>query len=191
MTKPILYVSSPVPSSPPNLSKELNLLYGALSSDNKRIFVKIYKTLWSAVCPLSRFIRFGGVLHSYWIVDLLRRKYKLDNTDLCMLSFIYHATDSGRKFINSKAIKQGIILPGTVDHTKQDRLVRLKKKGYLIRSVRDPDNWYEYRPGIRTKTYIKLSPSAISLIHSFEQDLHHYLMHTCLNDLRGVQIKKP
>jgi len=181
---------SPSISSPPDLSTELILLYEALTNDNKRLFVRIYRYLWGVVCPMSRFIRYSGVIYSYWLVDHLRRKYDLSVTALSLLSLIYHLTNNGRKTIHSKFIYNNGMRSDIRRESIMQELQRLKQRGYLTRLRRDPDN--KYTPGTQYShpVFVRISTDGVHLIEQIERDLHNILFRTSLDDLRGKQIKK-
>jgi hypothetical protein len=185
---------SPFPSDPsclPDMDKQMTVLYGVLSEDNKRIFVKIYRYLWRSVFPVSRFIGFGGVLYSYWVVDLLRNKYKIKLPSLVLLTYISHLTDKGRKYVHINAVLNGFALSYDKYSTRYTAFKHILRNGFILRSKYNPDN--PHYLGCRTgqPVFISLSSSGASLINAIEHDIHLFLMQTSLDELRGVQIKKP
>ena len=138
------FIYDPSPDSPPSLSPELTILYLGLSENNKTIFRKIYRFLWGVVCPYSRFIKYGGVLYSYWLVDLLRMKYNINTSELSILTFIYHISVNGRKYIHSNQVYFGPATTYLTHQGKQSYLTKLRAKGYILRSHKSPDHKYFY-----------------------------------------------
>jgi len=151
-------------SSPPSLSPELLEMYNSLSDANKQIFVKVFRYLWGVVCPLSRFVRFGGILHSFWAVDQLRDKYGLNDTRLVLLSYLYQVSNAGKKVIHSETVFNSMVLPNVTTSTKRRELFRLRHDGYITRTRRDPARLHYvsgFSPG---NAFIVLLPSGVSLI---------------------------
>ena len=184
------FIYDPSPDSPPSYSPELSILYLGLSENNKTIFRKIYRFLFDVVCPYSRFIRFGGVLYSYWLTDLLRQKYKLNTAELSLLTFIYHISSSGRKYIHSNHVYSGYVATNLTRQGKQSYLTKLRSKGYIKRSHNSPDHPYFYHQNVREKVFIKLTPVSIYLIQDIEKELRSILMRTSLDELAGKTHKK-
>jgi len=177
-------------SSSPSLSPDLLKMYNSLSDVNKQIFVKVFKYLWGVVCPLSRFVRHGGILHSFWAVDQIRDKYGLNDTRLVLLSYLYQVSNAGKKVVHTDTIYNGMILPNIIESTKRRELFKLKHDGYINRTRRDPSRLHYvsgFSPG---NAFIILLPSGVSLIEKFEKELYNLLLQSSLNDLTGAN-KKP
>ena len=189
MTKKGKYDDLP-PGVPPPLTSELNYLYQSLDSNNRIIFIKVFKFLWGVVCPASRFIAYSGVLHSYWVVDLLRARHNLTPSYLALLTYIYHATNKGKTFIHSRVLYSGVVLPGVLTVTIQQYISHLIRRGYLIRSQYKPASASLPRSYSGHSIFIRLSPSGVRLIESIEKDLYKILMNTSLNELTGATNKK-
>ena len=178
------------PGSPPVLSTELNELYNSLDVSNRIIFVRVFKFLWGVVCPASRFITYSGVLHSYWVVDLLRERYNLSPSYLSLLTYIYYATDKGKIFIHSKVLYSGVVLPGVLPASIGHYISYLIKCGYLIRSQHKPATKFAARSFAYRPEFIRLTTAGVRLIESIEKDLYKILMNTSLNELTGAINKK-
>ena len=121
------------PGVPPSLSPELTELYQSLNDNNRVIFVKVFRFLWGVVCPLSRFTGYSGVLHSYWIVDLLRERSGLPPSYLAILTYVYHVTNKNKTFIHSRVLYSGVVLPGVLLSSVRQYVSNLIKLGYLTR----------------------------------------------------------
>lgn len=175
--------------SPPSLSSELNYLYQSLDVNNRIIFIKVFKFLWGVVCPASRFLSYSGVLHSYWVVDLLRERYALTPSYLSILSYLYHVTNKNKSFVRSSVVYDNI-LPHVLHTTKTWYIADLIKRSYLIRSQYKPASTFLPRSYCRHAVFIRLSPAGVRLIESIEKDLHNILMRTSMDELTGTANKK-
>ena len=137
-----------------------------------------------------RFKKFGELFYSYWIVDLLRESYNLKTWELSLLSFIYHVSDRGRKYIYSNQVYSGYVATNLTRQGKQSYLTKLRSKGYIKRSHNSPDLPYFYHQNVREKVFIKLTPVSIYLIQDIEKELRSILMRTSLDELAGKTHKK-
>jgi len=181
---------TPPPGSTPPLNPELNTLYNGLDENNKAVFIKVFKFLWGCVCPLSRFIGFSGVLHSFWAVDLLRDQSGLTTSQLSLLTFIYQATDKGKNYILVKSILAGPVVPHLATISKGQTITNLRRLGYLTCAHHIPATATLPRSYSRHCLFIRLSPSGVRLIEDIEKDLHNILMRTSLDELTGTTNKK-
>ena len=81
-------------------------------------------------------------------------------------------------------------MPGVKTQSKQQYISELVRRGYVVRSFRNPDNPH-YKISFRSHpVFIRLTPSGIALITGIEKDLYKLLLNTSLNDLTGVNNKK-
>lgn len=177
--------------SPPSLPPVLLSLYSGLNEENKQIFYKMFRFIWGEVVPLSRFVKYGGLLYSYWAVDLLRERLGLVPSELSLLSYLYHISKNGRLYIHSEVIYNSSICPGALRHTLENRLRDLKVKGFVTRSTRNPGEPYrQSSQHNKQAVFIKLSPSGIYLIEQMEKDLYKILVNSSFEDLAGTK-KKP
>jgi hypothetical protein len=177
-------------ADPPSLSPALTTLYSTLSPDNKQIFVKVFKFLWSVVIPARRFTDSGGMLYSFWLVDLLRHRSGLSSSELSLLTYLYQVTEKGNKTIHSNIIYNGMLLPDNIRVSKQRLLNGFKRKGYIIRLTRDPSVPYLRRSISQQPVFIKLTSSGVRLIEGIEKELRKILINSSLDDLTGAN-KKP
>jgi len=181
---------SAIPDSPPSLSPTLLTTYLSLNSDMRRLFVKIYHQLWEYVCPLNRFVKHGGVLYSYWAVDLLRLRAGLTSSELAVLAYLYHLSNGGRNVVHSEKVYSEAVLPDLIYTSKQQLLHDIKGKGYINRLTRDPATPYLQRSVAWRPVFIKLTPDGIQLIEDMEKDLYKILVNNCSNDLTTGSYKK-
>jgi hypothetical protein len=175
------------PSSPPALSPDLLIDFNTLSDTDKKLFLKMYNYLWGCVAPAGRFVGYGGVLYTFWAVDLLRSRSAVSSLDLAILTYIYHLTNKGRKFIKSKILYKGAYLFGMSEKLFIEKLSRVKAAGYLARSSYDPAR--KYNPGLKQKSFISLSSQGVQLIETMEKDLYKILIDGVYNDLTGQHKK--
>lgn len=174
----------------PSLSPSLHLLYLNLTKDNQRLFIKVYKYLWGVVCPLSRFVKYSGVLYSFWAVDRLRHRFNLSTSQLAALSYIYQVTNKGANIIHSNVVYNGMLLPHVLLGAKQHILSGLVSLGYVSRSTKDASAPYLSRSYSSHPVFIRLTSSGVALIEGIEKDLYGLLLNTSLNELTGTN-KKP
>jgi len=174
----------------PPLSSSLKIIYSNLNSDMKRVFLKIYRHIWDAVCPLSRFVGYSGVLYSYWAVDRLRLRAGLTTSELAVLAYLYQLSKGGRNVVHSDKVYSGAVLPDLTLRTKQTLLYDIKEKKYITRSTSDPSAPYLQRSHSRQAVFIHLSPSGMALIEGIEKGLYKLLLKTSLDEITGAN-KKP
>lgn len=174
----------------PPLSSPLQIIYSNLDCNMRRVFLKIYRHIWDAVCPLSRFTGHGGVLNLYWAVDLFRLRYVLTASELSVLTYLYQLSDGGRNVVHSDKVYLGAVLPDLTLRTKQTLLYDIKEKGYITRSTSDPSQPYLSLSHSRQAVFIRLSSSGVALIKGIEKDLYKLLLNTSLNEITGIN-KKP
>jgi len=186
-----MFQSTEMTSSPPPLSPSLLTAYSTLNSDMRRLFDKVYHQLWNYVCPLSRFVKYGGVLYSYWAVDLLRHRAGLTSSELAVLAYLYQLSSGGRKVVHSDKVYSDSVLPDLIYASKQQLLHDIKSKGYIIRLTRDPITPYLQRSVAFRPVFIKLTPSGVRLIEGMEKDLYKILVNNCRDDLTTGLNKKP
>lgn len=175
----------PAPSLPPSLSS----VYSSLSPDMQKVFIRVFRFLWNYVCPLSRFIGHGGVLYSYWAIDMLRVKIDLTPSELSMLAYLYQVTDKGNKTIHSDIIYNSIILPHILIQSKQGILNDLKHKRFISRSTRDASQPYLSRSYQKQPVFISLTPAGVRLIEGIEKDLYKILVNSSLDELTRANKK--
>lgn len=176
----------PAPSLPTSLSS----VYSSLSPDMQKVFIRVFRFLWNYVCPLSRFIGHGGVLYSYWAIDMLRVKIDLTPSELSMLAYLYQITDQGNSTIHSDIIYNSAILPHLVMASKQGILNDLKHSGYISRFTHDSSAPYLQRSFSRQPVFIRLTSKGVGVILGIEKDLYRLLLNTSLNEITGAN-KKP
>jgi hypothetical protein len=172
--------------SPPPLTPSLNSAYLSFNSDMRRLFVKIYHHLWNYVNPLSRFTGHGGVLYSFWVVDLLRVRLGLTSSELAILSYLYQITDKGTNTIHSDSIYNSAVLPHVLKQSKGAILYDLKCKGFISRSTRNLSEPYLSRSYSSHPLFISLTSSGVRVIEGIEKDLYKILLNTSLNELTGT-----
>jgi hypothetical protein len=171
---------------PPNLSSPLKIIYFNLNSDMRRVFLKIYRNIWDAVCPLSHFVGYGGVLYSFWGVDLFRMKYRLASSELAVLTYLYQLSEGGRKVVHSEKVYSGMVLPDLTLRTKQTLLYDIKEKGYITRSTWNLDEPYLSHSHHKRPVFIHLTSAGVNLIKGIEKDLYNLLHNTSLNEIIGT-----
>ena len=176
--------------APPSLSPELNGLYQSLNLDNKMIFLRVFRFIWGVVAPVSRFVKYGGVLYSYYAVDFLRVRYGLTSSQLSLLSFLYHVTGKGQQITDSWRVYNAFILPELTRDAKKSVLRSLKLRGYVSRSTRNTSLPYLSRSYSRHPVFINLTSSGVRLIETFEKDLYKILVNSSFEDLAGTK-KRP
>ncbi|MBK5202132.1 MAG: hypothetical protein JJE45_00220 [Prolixibacteraceae bacterium] len=175
-------------SSLPSLSPQLNSLYKSLNDDMRRIFIKVYGYLWSAINGYS--VRSCGVVSYYWLFNRIAASSSLSPSSLVLLSYLYMMTNKGSKLIHSSIVYNSGVLPGALSITVQRVTWDLKHAGYITRHTKDPGQLYNQRAQHnRQPVYIKLSSSGVALIEGIEKDINKLLLNTSLNDLTGVNKK--
>jgi len=172
-------------SSPPALPEDLIQLFDALPEDNKRLFLKLYKYLWDMILPYSRLKRSGGLIYSYWIMDNICKRHGLHPGQFSLLSFIYHVSGSGSKFIHSDVVYLGSWLPDGSKHTKLHYLYMLRAAGFILRSNRSPDHSPEFNKHIRTNVFIKMTTKGIDFIKGIEKEIQDYLYNSSIDQITG------
>lgn len=172
----------------PSLSPSLLNSYNMLTDVNKKLFNKVYRYLWGVVNS-RRFVDRGGVLSSFWAVDLLRDRYKLNTSELSLLSFLYQITCRGAVVVHSDQVINSGALPHLLLISKNRLLVTLKHRGYISRSTRNPATPYYSRYTFRNPVYITLTRSGVEVVENIERDLYKILLHSSLDELTGN--KKP
>jgi len=165
--------------SPPPLPVSLSSLYSSLDIRSKRLFTRVFVYLWGVLVPRSR--RYG-VLHLYWLVDMVRVKYGLNVADLSILTYLYQITEKGKLVINSR----DLYFSSSLHHSRRtvrEQLIKLRKSGYIVRSSRDHTLPYLQRSVSQQKVFIQLSGSGVALIHKLETDLYRLSYNTTLDDI--------
>jgi hypothetical protein len=170
-----LPVSSPLPS----LSTELNSLYLSLNDNMRQVFIKMLRFIWGVVNG-----RHLGFVPLFWAVDLFRLRFSLTSSQFSALTYIYHISNKGKRFVHSDAVYMGLILPEHLNDSKISVLNKLKRKGYITRSTRDPGQPYSQRAQHnKHPVYIALAPAGVKLIEKCERELYNMLLNTCIDDL--------
>jgi hypothetical protein len=172
--------------SPPSLTPYLNSVYLSFNSDMKRLFVKVYHQLWNYVCPFKRFVGSGGILNSYWALDMLRLDSDLTSSELSMLTYLYQVTNSGTGTIHSDTIYKSVVLPHVQKQSKGAILHDLKCKGLISRSNRNLSEPYKSSSFSSHPLFIRLTSSGVALIEGIEKDLYKLLLNTSLNEVTGI-----
>ena len=176
----------PAPSLPPTLLT----LYSGLNEENKQVFYKVFKFLWGELLPVHKFTGYSGLLYSFWAVDLVQRYSGLASSSWAVLSYLYQITKHNKRYVKSIDVYESSILPGVLTSTKQKILSSLVVAGYVVRSFRDPDNPHYKKSFLTHPCFVRLSPSGVRLIETFEKDLYKILINSSFEDLSGTQ-KKP
>jgi hypothetical protein len=174
---------------PPSLSPSLSSVYSSLSPEMQKIFIRVFRFLWNYVSPLRKFTSPGGVLYSYWAVDMHRVKIDLTPSELSMLTYLYQVTCGGISTIHSDIVYNSAILPHILKQSKQGILNDLKHRGYITRLTRDPSAPYLQRSISRQPVFIRLTSKGVGVILGIEKDLYRLLYNTSLNELTGANKK--
>jgi hypothetical protein len=171
-------------SSPPSLPLILNLSYGVLSDDMKRLFVRMYKYLWGVVHKKDSSVSL------FWCVDLLRLRYSLTCSEFTGLTFIYQISCKGVRFVHSDQVYNGPILQAFNHESKKTLLNTLKHKGWITRHTKNPQEPYSQRAQHNKQpVFIKMTVKGVNLIEGIEKDMNKILLNTSLDELTGN--KKP
>jgi len=171
--------------SPPALSPALSLMYGSLSIESQRLFIRVFKYLWDYI--LKRRKNYD-IIHLYWCVDKIRLKYGLTTAQLSYLTYIYHLSERGTCIINSVKLQRCSSL-ALAPTTISDLTRYFKDQGYLIRLSRDPSAPYLTRSISRTKIFIQLTGKCIAFIDSVESDLRNMLVNTTIDEVTTANTK--
>lgn len=141
---------------------------------------------WDYLLPRKAF---NNVMCSFWVVDLLRIRFKLTTTELSFLSYLYQITRKGASIVHSELVYNGFIRPDIQDSQKKTILRQLRDKGYLIRLRRDPSQPYLSRFISHHLVFVQLTPKGVAVIHDIEKEMYKLLLNTSLDDLTGVNKK--
>jgi len=174
---------------PPSLSPALRTLYLSLTNQERQQFNKVFMFLWDYVCPLKSFINNGGLLHSYYIIDLLRSRYKLSTNQLSALTYLYQITRKGADIVHSQLVYNGLLLADARQSVKFSTLGQLRKKNLIKRLYYDPAQPYLRRFRSSHPEFIQLLPSGVTIIHDIEKETYRLLRYSSLDDLTGVNKK--
>ena len=177
------------PAVPPPLSPSLTNLYNTLDSFNKGVFMQVFRFIWGYLFGCFALIRRSGVLYQYWIIDTLRDRAKLTASELSALSWLYHITDKGTKYIHSEQFYSSGCVTDLQPQSKLVLLNILKRRGYITRHMRDPSAPYLSRSYQNHYVFIFLTRSGVNLIEGIEKNMYKLLLNSSLDDLTGI--KKP
>lgn len=169
-------------SPAPSLSPSLASYYSNLSEREQQVFNKVFRSMYDAVAPMKRFVHGGGVMYGYWIVEQLREEYDLTPADLSMLSYLYHISDCGRQIIDGVDLLSSPSFPCSHNYWSEVS-ARFKRRGYMVRSVRNPAKLYTSGWKAKGMRYIRLTDKAINLIHTIEKELYRRVRSCSFNDV--------
>lgn len=173
---------SSLSGSLPQLPEHLNVLYQVLTSDNKRLFIKAFRWLWTYLN--GKRVNLGS---SYWAVNLVRSRSSLPVADLSLLSYIYQVSGCGSNIVRSSDVYQADILPGYNIKTFPVILNRLKHYGFIVRFTSDPSAPYLSRSYDRHPIFIKLTGKGVKFIEDINREVNNIMMRQSLADLTGKQ----
>ena len=145
--------------------------------------------IWDHLLPMRSFTGAGGVLHSYYVVDLLRLRLNLTTSELSALCYLYQVTGKGAKIVHSDIVYNSVILPHLLKCSKSYTLTQLRIQGYIIRLNRDPSQPYLSRFRSNNPVFIQMTPKGVNTIHNMEKDIYRLLLSSSLDDLTGVNNK--
>ena len=174
----------------PLLPPSLSFIYSTLPDNYKRLFIKIYRWLWSYALNKRTYMRRGAVLYYYWAVDISRLRLGLTTSELALLSYLYQITNEGANYIHSDMVYDSKVLPNLQQVSKLEVLKRIKRKGYICRSYRDPSAPYLALSFASHPVFITLTGSGVAVIKRIKEDLYDIVYHHSLDDITGVN-KKP
>jgi hypothetical protein len=174
---------------PPALSPALRTLYLSLPNEYKQIFNKVFIFLWDYVCPMKSFINNGGLLHSYYVIDLLRSRYKLSTNQFSVLTYLYQITRKGADIVHSERVYNGLSLADASKVVKESTLRRLRKRNLIKRLYYDPAQPYLSRFRSNNPEFIQLLPAGVTIIHDIEKETYRLLRYSSLDDLTGANKK--
>jgi DNA-binding MarR family transcriptional regulator len=174
----------PASSSPslPELPERLLSLFLVQSNDNRRLFMRVFRWLWSYLN--NRRVNLGS---SYWAVNLVRLRSSLPPSELAYLSYLYQVSNKGVNIVRSDDLYNSGILPGLTDLSKSGVTNRLKRKGFISRHTSDPSAPYLSRSYDRHPIFIKLTGKGIKFIEDLNRDVNNIMMRQSLADLTGKQ----
>ena len=181
-------LSSPLIKSPP-LLRDMKELFQVLSSDNKRIFTKLFDYLWRYSLSQRYFKTYTGVLYSYWLVEDYRSKAGIFPSHLAMLSFLYYISEKGKFIILPDRVFSPEVLPHLADSTRRHVLNILMTKGYIVRTNFNSNEPYLKRSRARGKPFIRLTPKAINFLQAYEKFLRVSLHDSSWNQITGAKEK--
>jgi hypothetical protein len=179
-------INKPVP---PSLSPALRTIYLTLSLEEKQLFNKVFMLMWDYVCPLKSFVNSGGILHSYYVIDLLRSRYNLTTNHLSALTYLYQITRKGADIVHSQLIMNSLFMADAQQLMKYRTLAELRTRFLIKRHYFDPSQPYLSRFRSNNPEFIELLPAGVTIVHDIEKQLYYLLRNTSLNDLTGVNKK--
>jgi len=170
-------------TSAPALPSSLAYLYSNMSDSERRVFHKVFNSMWDAVAPMKRFVSHGGVMYAYWIVDDLRVKADLSPVELSALMYLYHISGCGRNVINAHAMYKSPSFPLTPSYWPNVSMM-LQRRGFVVRSNRNPSQPHVTGWHIRNgRKFMTLTSKAINLVRDMERELYRRVMACTFNDL--------
>lgn len=174
---------SPSPSlSSPELPERLLSLYLVQSNDNRRLFMRVFRWLWSYLND-----RRVNVVSSFWAVDLLRVRSSFPLSHLVLLSYLYQVSSKGANVVKSDDIYNSPILPGFTTGAKSAIITILKNSGYLVRSWSDPSAPYLSRSHASHSIFIKMTGKGVKFIEDLNREVNNIMMRQSLADITGKQ----
>jgi hypothetical protein len=177
------------PASLPSLSPSLVISYQSLTIDMQRLFIKVFKYLYS-VAHIRRYYDPGGLLSSWWAVDVVRSRCSLSGSEFSILMYIYQMSNKGAKVLHSDNIYYSPVVPKIKRTAKMAVLCSLVRSGYLSRNTRNTQDPFYSRSVSPHPVYISLTRKGVQLIEGIEKDLYKLLLRSSLDDLTGAN-KKP
>jgi len=171
------------PSLPPSLLPSISLHYSQLNEEEKRVFNKVFMSMWDHVAPLKRFIRHGGVLYGYWVVNELREEYGLSPVQLSVLTYIYHCTGGGKYIVNAHLMYQSPNFPCT-PMSWPAISAKFKHLGYVVRTSRNPAQPFLSGFDLRhSRKYLRMTTKGINVIRDIEKEMYRRIMRVTFDDV--------
>ena len=175
-------------SSVPSLPSDLKSLYLNMGDDEKRLFNRVYVSLWGVVNTYN--IKRSGIASYYWLLSMVAGASSLAPSSLVVLSYLYMMSNKGSKLIHSNTLYLSGCVPGALFKTYQRITWDLKHDGYITRHTKDPGQPYNHKAQHnRQPVYIKITGKGLKIIEGMEKDVNKILLNTSFNDLTGI--KKP
>jgi hypothetical protein len=176
------------PASLPSLPSSLSISYQSLTIDMQRLFIKVFKYLYS-VAHIRRYNDAGGLLLSWWAVDIVRARSSLSGSEFAILTYIYQMSNKGAKVLHSDNVYFGPVVPDLKRTAKMGVLCSLVRSGYLSRSTRNHQDPFYSRSVCSHPVYITLTCAGVKVIEDIEKDLYKLLLRSSLDDLTGKHKK--
>jgi DNA-binding MarR family transcriptional regulator len=161
---------SPVPpAQPPNPCNLTSILLDSLNNNQKQLFYKVIRREFNKLLPLKELDQFNSLISLYWMIESIRKRFKLIPAPFALLTLIYYATNQGRLATALKSLLP--YCPPSMNFI-YNSLDYLYKHNYIRRIAKGTGQY------ARRGKYIELTPEGIELMRSILRELREMIYKT-------------